>query len=132
MASYTVEAASIINEYLPTQNHELENRLFDALADVADLLREYGVEDIKAPRYRGHNSAAPYFDAVKLAVIDYVGPEIWDEAQAKSGVGDRGPDQGACCRTRMGRVDIAILSNISIRITLCLHPPLFVGRGVGV
>ena len=78
-----MEAAAIVNEHLATQNYELENRLFDALADVTDLLREYGVKDTKAPRYRGINSAAPYFDKVKFAVIDYVGPEIWKEAQAK-------------------------------------------------
>ena len=82
MRSY-VEAASIINEYLRTQNYELESRLFDTLADVADLLREYGVKNINAPRYRGINSAAPYFDKIKFAVIDYVGPEIFAEAQAK-------------------------------------------------
>jgi hypothetical protein len=84
MRSY-VEAASIINQYLPTQNFDLENRLFDALADVTDLLREYGVINIEAPRYRGINSAAPYFDKVKFAVIEYVGPEIWSEAQTKFG-----------------------------------------------
>lgn len=82
MRSY-VEAASIINEYLVTQNYDLENRLFNALADVTDLLREYGVKDIRALRYRGMNRAAPHFDRVKFAVIDYVGPEIWKEAQAK-------------------------------------------------
>lgn len=82
MRSYA-EAASIINDYLVTQNYDLENRLFNALADVADLLREYRVKDIRAPRYRGMNSAAPYFDKVKFAVIDYVGPEIWKEAQTK-------------------------------------------------
>ena len=33
------------------------------------------------------------------------------------------PTLGPCCRTRMGRDDIAILSEISPRIRLCLHPP---------
>jgi hypothetical protein len=90
-----VEAASTISEYLPTQNYELENRLFDALADVTDLLREYGVKDIKAPRYRGINSAASYFDRVKFAVIDYVGPEIWAEAQEKFGSRDKTPSKSS-------------------------------------
>ena len=84
-----METASIITEYMPTQNYELENRLFNAVADVADLLREYGVKSIEAPRYRGINSAAPYVDGVKFAVTDYVGPRIWAEAQAKFGRNDQ-------------------------------------------
>ena len=80
MRSY-VEAASIINDYLRAQDPNLESRLFDALTDAADLLREYGVVEIEPPPYRGHNSATSYFDRVKLAVIDYVGPEIWAEAE---------------------------------------------------
>jgi hypothetical protein len=36
---------------------------------------------IEPPPYRGHNSATSYFDRVKLAVIEYVGPEMWAEAE---------------------------------------------------